>query len=365
MRRIAVILWLGCLFIWTNSLVLHAQGTIQGKIVDAQTGKPLSRVNVFLSGTKMGTATNEAGIYRLTDIPAGGYQLVVSILGYQRKVVNIVVGHRESVEIDFELKPVVYQLPKLYVRNFGEEWKEHLERFINYFIGRGGWADSVVILNPKVLVFDENWWGQLTAKAVAPLKIKNKALGYIITYYLKEFSQAGGLTKWDGEPLFREMVPADSAQAAYWKHNRRQAFYGSLRHFLLTLINRRADEAGFVLYNHRKGVYGFLPNNSEEVSADEIIEQGKKDFLYELNFFGRLEIIYLPEDEALAYVKGLPGTYRAPRGAQISYLELNEHPVVVDSDGEIILPYAVTQFGYFAFQRIAYLTPREYRPADF
>ncbi len=365
MRRISFILLLNCLVIWANSGELQAQGMIRGKITDAQTGKPLPGANVFLSGTKMGTATNERGYYRFSEIPVGGYRLVVSIIGYERKIVDIVIGHGESIEIDFDLKPVVYQLPKLYVRNLGEEWKENLERFTDHFIGRRGFADSVIILNPKVLVFDENWWGRLTAKSLAPLKIKNKALGYYITYYLKEFSQSGGLTKWDGDPLFTEMTPADSAQAAYWERNRRKAFYGSFRHFLLALINHRVDEAGFILYNHRQGINGYRPNNRNEVSGEEVIEQGRKDFLYQLNFFGRLEIIYLREDEALAYVKWLPRTYRAPRGAQTSYLELNEHPVTIDSDGEVILPYAATQYGYFSFQRLAYLTPRGYRPENY
>lgn len=365
MRKTSIILLLGCLFVWANPGKLHAQGSVEGKITDAQTGRPLSDANVFLSGTKMGTATNESGSYRLNEIPAGGYRLVVSIIGYERKTVDIVVDYDESIKKDFELKPVVYQLPKLYVRDLDEEWHENLERFIDHFIGRTGLADSVEILNPQVLVFDESWWGRLTAKALAPLKIVNRALGYRVTYYLKEFSHSGGLTKWDGEPLFTEMAPADSAQAAYWERNRRKAFYGSLRHFLLAVINQNADKEGFVIYNHRQGIHGYRPNNKREISGEEIIESGKKDFLYKLNFFGRLEIVYLREEEASEYVEWLPRTYRAPRSTQTSYLDLNEHPVTIDADGEIILPYAATQFGYFSFQRIAYLTPRGYRPEDY
>lgn len=365
MRRISIILSLSCLFMWASSQSLYAQATIQGKITDAQTGRPLAGVNVFLSGTKMGAATNDAGFFRLYGIPAGGYRLVVSIIGYELKIVDIVVGHGKSVEINFKLKPTVYQLPKLYVRNLGEEWKDNLERFTDHFIGREGWADSVIILNPEVLVFDKNWWGRLTAEALAPLQIKNEALGYTITYYLKDFSQAGGTTKWDGEPLFTEMKPAGPAQAAYWKHNRKQAFYGSLRHFLLALIHHRLDEDGFILYRHRQGVYGYMPGNKDKISGENLIETSDKDFLYDLSFFNRLEIVYLREDEAIEYVQWLPGAYRAPRRTQTSYLKLNEHPVTVDADGEILQPYGATQFGYFSFQRLAYLTPRGYRPKDF
>lgn len=365
MRRISIILLLSCLFMGANSPKLHAQSTIRGKVTDAQTGKPLSRANIFLSGTKIGTATNETGYYRLDNIPVGGYRLVVSIIGYKQKTIDIIIGHGASKEISFELESVVYELPELRVRNLDEEWEENLGRFIDHFVGQMSWADSVKILNPEVLIFDKNWWGRLNAKALAPLKIKNYALGYNITYHLKEFSQSGGLTRWDGEPLFREMTPVDSAQATYWQQNRRKAFYGSLRHFLLTLISRRTEEEGFVLYNHRQGVYGYSSNNRDNVSGDNIIEEADRDFLYDLNFFGRLEIIYLREDEAMEYIQWVPGVYRSPRGTQTSYLELNEHPITVDADGEIIQPYGATQFGYFSFERLAFLTPREYRPKDF
>src|SRR5699024_6280896 len=365
MGRIAVILSLISLILWAYRPQLHAQATIQGRVTDAQTGKPWPEANVFLSGTKMGTATNDAGYYRLRNIPPGGYRLVVSIIGYEQKVSDVIIGHGASKEINFELEPVVYELPELSVRNLDKEWKEKLERFTDHFVGQKSWADSVKILNPEVLVFDKNWWGRLSAKALAPLNIKNMALGYHITCHLKEFNQSGGQTKWDGEPLFREMKPADSAQAVYWEQNRRKAFLGSMRHFLLALISRQADEEGFILYNHRRGIYGHSSNDRDKISGANIIKEADKDFLYRLNFFGRLEIVYLRENETLEYVQWLPGAYRAPRGRQTSFLELNEHPVTIDADGGIVQPYGVTQFGYFSFERLAFLTSREYRPKDF
>lgn len=365
MRKAYLIFLMIGLFFWLNCQNLQAQATVRGTITDAETGEPLARVNVFLSGTQLGAATNKAGFYHLDAIPVGGYRLVISIIGYQRKVVNIVVGYNEELEKSFKLKPVVYKLPDLFVGEYGEDWQKNLKRFKNYFIGQTGMADSVEILNPKALVFEKNWWGKMTAEALAPLMIENKALGYYITYYLKEFSQSGGLTKWDGEPFFVEMTPADSAQAAYWKRNRERAFYGSLRNLLLALIDRRIDDSGFVLYNIRQGMYGPSSTDQDQISGERIIEQGKKDFLYDLNFFGRLKIVYLKEEEVPGYVDWLRGRRRAPRSVQTSFLDLNEHPVTVDVNGEIILPYAATQFGYFSFQRLAYLTPKGYRPEGY
>src|SRR5699024_4537138 len=141
MGRIAVILSLISLILWAYRPQLHAQPTIEGKVIDVQSGKPLPETNVFLSGTKMGTATNDAGYYRLSNIPPGGYRLVVSIIGYEQKVSDVIIGHQASKQINLELEPVVYELPELSVRNLDEEWKENLERFTDHFVGQKSWAD--------------------------------------------------------------------------------------------------------------------------------------------------------------------------------------------------------------------------------
>ena len=161
------------------------------------------------------------------------------------------------------------------------------------------------------------------------------------------------------------MIPLDSAQAARWTRNREKAFYGSLRHFLLALIHNCVQEEGFRLYNIRERVYGYAPQRKTRISAGSIIRKGKDPYLYELNFFGQLQIIYAKEGEHPGYLRWKRDEHRRTAATQTSYLKLNEHPVTVDSHGEIIQPYGATQFGYFAYSRLADLTPRRYRPESY
>ncbi len=342
-----------------------AQTTVEGKITDAKTGKPLQGAHVFLSGTKIGTATNPNGQYRLRRIPPGGHRLVVSMIGYGRTLTKIVIGPEETLEMNFELKPVVYEMPEIYVGNRDKKWERRLRRFTNHFIGQSGWADSVKILNPEVLRFETKWWGKLSAEALAPLEIENRALGYHITYHLDEFEHTGMRTKWDGEPLFTEMKPVNSAQARYWEQNRQEAFYGSLRHFMLTLLQDRVEEEGFIINRLRQDIHGRYENRFA-TSAQRLISEGDVDYLYKMKFYGKLEIIYIREEEEWHFVQWQrQQSHRNPAGSQTSFLELNERPITVDADGEILQPYGATQFGYFAFERLASLTPREYRPDGF
>lgn len=351
--------------VWGIPNPSQAQAITKGRITDSETGMPLSGVHVFLSGTQIGTATNQNGQYRLKRIPHGGHRLVVSHIGYKKELTSIIIGPGQTKAMDFKLTPVIYELPEIFVGNLGKKWEKKLRRFTDLFIGSSEWADSVRILNPEVLRFKTRWFGRLSAEALAPLEIENRALGYHIIYYLDEFHHNGLRTRWDGEPLFTEMTPSDSSQANYWKENRKEAFYGSLRHFLLALLQGRLKEKGFILYTIRESVHDFSPRNRFPVKAKHLIDEGEKYYLHHFNFFGRLEIIYTKDQEDWNYVRWQRSARKSPAAIQTSYLELNDQPITIDSDGEILEPYGATQFGYFAFQRIAYATPREYRPKDY
>ena len=70
-------------------------GKIQGSVTDEETGDPIAYVDVILSGTERGAATDERGNFFLLDIPAGTYTVEVSCLGYGTKIIKDV-----RVEVD-------------------------------------------------------------------------------------------------------------------------------------------------------------------------------------------------------------------------------------------------------------------------
>ena len=91
-------------------------------------------------------------------------------------------------------------------------WARRLRRFERLFLGETANAGATTIVNPEVLNFSGSW-GTLRAEASAPLILENTALGYRIQYFLKEFEHTGTTTKYDGEPLYEEMMPESTEQA--------------------------------------------------------------------------------------------------------------------------------------------------------
>jgi len=345
---------------------LHAQhydtADIEGRVMNMETGTPLADVHVFLSGTTIGTITNSEGWFWFRNVPPGSHKLTVSSIGFGRISQDIIVQAEQSKSILVEAEPKVYEMNEIYVGNLDDRWERYLQRFHRLFIGESQRADSVKILNPEVLRFDSRWWGRFTAEALAPLIIENKALGYQITYYLDDFYHSGFITKWDGDPLFTELAPRDSLQAAYWNKNREEAFYGSLRHFLIAIQENRMPDDGFIVHLLPRDMRGISRQNRFRTNPDRLLREADEEPLNRFTFSGRLEIVYTQQEEDPRYVQWARDIRRGPARSQTSFLELNERPITIDPDGEIIETYGATRFGYFSFHRLADKTPREYRP---
>lgn len=83
----------------------HAQSaTIEGQVVNAETGEPLVGANLQVVGTQRGAATNAEGRYTLT-VPAGTLTLRASFVGFTARQQNLSVASGQTYEVDFSLPP--------------------------------------------------------------------------------------------------------------------------------------------------------------------------------------------------------------------------------------------------------------------
>lgn len=57
-------------------------GRVKGKVINAQTRKPIELVNVIVSGTQKGAVTNELGEFEIANINLGYIKLMVSSVGF-------------------------------------------------------------------------------------------------------------------------------------------------------------------------------------------------------------------------------------------------------------------------------------------
>ncbi|MCX6132777.1 MAG: carboxypeptidase-like regulatory domain-containing protein [Ignavibacteriales bacterium] len=325
------------------------KATVKGNVVDDSTGAPLPLANVFVSNSTIGTAADPEGKFELRGVPLGTQQIVASIVGYKPENVTVQLSDSVVQTIRFRLKARPVQMAGVEVEEKDPvEWKKLLEKFTESYLGWTPNAAHCRILNPEVLDFAfEEEAKRLVATAREPLEIENLALGYRFQCMLVLFTQSPQSFQYIGFSNFRQIVERSAAEGDAWKSNRREAYYGSKRHFLRALVKNSTKKEGFTVFSVRrdwintalKRPYGF------EVQVDGLISLGDTQYDKKFEFQDLLQIVYTRE-----YV------------TRISLIELNGPSVTVFANGLTANPLGLWTFGYWSTQRVAEMLPIDYEP---
>jgi hypothetical protein len=112
---------------------LHAQNTgrITGRVIDALTRQPVSKVHVGSntggpSGPFVGALTGSDGVYTLEDVPAGPIQMIVNLNGYRliaepaERGASFPLAAGETVRRDFIMHPQARIYGRLIDRDTGK-----------------------------------------------------------------------------------------------------------------------------------------------------------------------------------------------------------------------------------------------------
>ena len=86
-------------------------GRVTGRVVDAESGRPLAGAQVVIAGTSVGTLSGVDGRYILSNAPAGAVDLRASYIGYGAKTVTgIEVAPGGTATLDITLAPAAVEL---------------------------------------------------------------------------------------------------------------------------------------------------------------------------------------------------------------------------------------------------------------
>ena len=93
---------------WSDAPTMEAevrQGTIRGRVVDAQSGEPLATAQVVVVGTTFGALSDASGNYTISNVPTGLYTVQVTRLGHARtQRENVQVSDGATVTVDFQMR---------------------------------------------------------------------------------------------------------------------------------------------------------------------------------------------------------------------------------------------------------------------
>lgn len=178
MRKITFLITLFCSISIANCQVF------KGTVYDRSTDSTLSFAIVYISGTSIGTYSDEHGNFTLDISRYSSMPITISLLSYYSVTLS---EHGSNKMYDIFLSPKIKELDEVVVTAKGH-WKTYMRMFEREFLGETKNAMECNILNEKDLRFsydpDSN---TLRAFSSEPVLIHNKALGYSITYYLDKF----------------------------------------------------------------------------------------------------------------------------------------------------------------------------------
>ncbi len=374
-----------CLFICAalNSGFIYSQnllpGKISGYVKDANTNRPIEFVTVYLANTSLGCNTNSEGYFEIANIPSGTFTIICTIVGHSKRSKQVTVSEGTLLELNFLLKPSEVNLKEITVIARDDlEWQRNLRKFTREFLGEGENFSDCEILNPEVIELKLNKERyEIEGSADEELNVINRALGYSLKIYLKEFvwSRMYEYGHFLIYPYFTELKPRDEEERKEWEENREKAYNGSLRHFLKACADNRVYEEGFRV-SEAEG-----PNSNNFIDGSRLLKQEKKEvdlflgdyvertandeFILKNYFF--LQITYINEDEDIRY-----GSYRKRiskydyvYGHQNSWIRFPSQSIRFTKEGLIKYnegenPYSMT--GYLAWQRVSDLLPFDYVP---
>ena len=92
-----------------------AQGTLRGTVTDAGVGTALAIAQVSLPDLMMGINTGDDGSYEIGNIPAGTYDVMFVLIGYQAERRQVTIADGQTTELDVALTEVALELEGLVV----------------------------------------------------------------------------------------------------------------------------------------------------------------------------------------------------------------------------------------------------------
>lgn len=339
-------------------------GIVTGRVVDAKTDEPLQFANVFINNTTIGAPTDLKGEFILRNVPVGDVDVVFSYVGYQSYRHHVIITDKQVQRIIIKLLPDEQELATVEVHGTKDKvWEKQLDRFEDIFIGNTNSSVNCKITNSWVLEFAEDKSSKLlTAKASQPLTIDNLALGYKVTFHLKDFKAGPQSYSILGYFQFQEMPTEDPRQALRWTQNRREVYVKSDRYMFKSILQGNAKDHGFVFYTDKPGYesvkvrsavfYQELDKTVMKYNPDDFVTPGEREGEFKIKMKGRIEVHYLNEFLVKKTYKDVP--------YPVSWIEVKGSYVHINKYGVVLNPNDIFISGAMSSQRVADMLPLNY-----
>lgn len=318
--------------------------SISGILVDKKTKEPLPNVNIYISNTTWGTASNSDGSFKISSLFPGNHEIVFSMLGYETHSQICKVTDSSKIFIRIEMVPKVYEFKEVIVTaDRPEQWFEDLAEFKDEFLGYSPYSYECHIVNEYDINFTHPAKKVLVAESANLIEVINYTLGYNIKCEIGrfEYNETKKALWYSYRLFFTELDTNDLGVKAEWERNRKCRYKESLAFFLRTLFEGTFSDKGFeISLVYKPGNRGLdIFSSSDLIIKDLLTETCRISFTEFLKIYN-----YNVELEDL----------------RTSWLRLNYPSITIDKYGYPLEDRATTIYGYWAKLGVASFLPKYY-----
>lgn len=219
---------------------------IRGTITDIVNNNVIANASIYINNSTLGTTSSQGGKFQLQTKGLKKIELIVSHIGYNRYIQEIILKENEDLNLSIKLSPEEASLENVVIEPYEkEDWKKWGRYFLNVFLGENEAALKCKVLNTDDITFRYfKKSKRLVAIAKKPLVVVNDYLGYNIKYDLMNFEADfnSNMTNYSGLVLFTEK---DEKTKKKYIKNREKAYEGSKTEFLRSTFTKSWQEDGF------------------------------------------------------------------------------------------------------------------------
>ncbi len=356
--------YLFVLFTILATVLANGQATtysVRGIVLDSLTLLPLTGASIYAQNTTYGTTCNAEGGFGIR-LPNGGYDLIISYTGYEKKTIRVSNTQSTADSMTIYLSPLDNSLMEVAVVASNEVengWERFGQFFFDHFIGTTPNAERCNLINPQSLHFyytKNKKRHRLKVMADQDLVVQNNALGYLIRYQLDSFSYDynSNISQYTGNPFFIEIDTTEEVKTL-WIKNRARTYLGSRLHFMTALYDSTVEEEGFIVEKLEGSGKNAVGKRIENLYDSTLYIADSSGTV--INWEGKYRISYkrvFPDKKFLKEFNMPDDT-----NMQVTLLDVNDS-FVIEQNGFFYEQYDVINTGYWAWKRIAESLPYDY-----
>lgn len=317
---------------------------IKGTVFDAEDQSAIPYASVYFSGTMVGTASDEDGQFEIDITKYKTKPLIIRAIGYEAYTLKLI---PDGEPYKILLTPSRYEIEEVAVstKSLARKRQTYLRLFRSEFLGNTGNQRNCQILNEEDISFMyAAHKDSVIAFATEPIVIFNGSLGYLITYYLDDFSydKKRDVVTFKGDIVFKEDLGIKDVEMRPTYHRKRKLTYlGSCMHFFRALWADQLEPNEFSvtrsLYEKASDTYSSAYTVDEDIRYKDMVILDNRSNKYLMSSVN-LAVEY---------------------HSQSSRITLLKSKVLFEQNG-FFDPSAIRWDGHMAMQRVADLLPYEY-----